>query len=74
MELNYIIIIIDSFTQYFELLPKLEVTAIAADELWCRTCTSRARAQFVSELFTHFHQETDIKHHTTILYSKEEMG
>ena len=29
-------------------------------------------SQFVNDLLTHFHQETDIKHHTTILYSKEE--
>ena len=31
-------------------------------------------AQFINDLLTHFHQETSIKHHTTIQYSKEENG
>ena len=31
-------------------------------------------SQFVIDLLSHFHQETGIKHHTTIPYSKEENG
>ena len=39
MGFKYIIVIIDTFTRYVELIPKQEVTAIAAaDSLWCHTC------------------------------------
>ena len=54
----------------------------AADALWRHTCRFTAPlelvtdfgSQFVNDLLTHFHQETGIKHHTTIPYSKEENG
>ena len=83
MGLKYIIVIIDTFTWYVELFPKQEVTAIAAaDALWRHTCRFTARlvlipdfgSQFVNDLPTHFHHETGIAHHTTILYSEEEHG
>ena len=72
---------IDTFSGYVELFPKQEVTAMAAaDALWRHTCRFTALfelvtdfgSQFVNDLLTHFHQEMDIKHHTTIPYSKEE--
>jgi len=66
MGLNYIIVIIDTFTRYLELFPKQEVTAIAAaDALWRHTCRftepleliTDFRSQFVNDLLSHFHQE-----------------
>ena len=81
--IKYIIVIIDTFSRYVELFPKQEVTAMAAaDALWRHTCRFTAPleqvtdfgSQFVNNLLTHFHQETGIKHHTTIPYSKEENG
>ena len=83
MGIKYIIVIIDTFSRYVELFPKQEVTAMAAaDALWRHTCRFTAPlelvtdfgSQFVNDLLTHFHQETGIKHHTTIPYSKEENG
>ena len=83
MGFKYIIVIIDTFTRYVEIIPKQDVTAIAAaDALWRHTCRFTALlelvtdfgSQFVNDMLTHFHQETGIKHHTTIPYSKEENG
>ena len=76
MGFKYIIVIIDTFTQYYS-----EVTAIsAADALWRHTCRFTALleivtdfgSQFMNHLLTHFKAESGIKHHTTIPYSKEE--
>jgi transposase InsO family protein len=80
MGLKYIIVIIDTFTRKFELFPKQEVTAIAADALWRYTCRFTAPlelitdfgSQFINNLLSHFHQEMGIAHHTTIPYSKED--
>ena len=83
MGFKYIIVIIDTFSRFVELFPKQEVTAIAAAAaLWRHTCRFTAPleqvtdfgSQFVNDLLTHFHQETGIKHHTTILSSKDENG
>ena len=83
MGFKYIIVIIDTFSPYVELFPKQDVTAIAdVDALWRHTCRFTAPlelvtdfgSQFVNDLLTHFHQETVIKNHTTIPYSKEENG
>ena len=83
MDIKYIVVIIDTFSRYVELFPKQEVAAMAAaNALWRHTCRFTAPlelvtdfgSQFVYDLFTHFHQETGIKHHTTIPYSKEENG
>ena len=61
--------------QTAELFLEEEVTAItAADALWRHTCRFTAPlelindfgSQFVNDLLTHFHQDTGIKHHTTI--------
>ena len=66
-----------------ELFPKHEVSAIAAaDALWRHTCRFTAPldivtdhgSQFVNQMLAHFHDITDIKHHMTIPYSKEENG
>ena len=76
-EFQSLIIIIDKITRYVELFPKQEVTAIAAaDALWRHTW--RFRALFESRngfRFSNYepiaNAESGIKHHTTILYSKE---
>ena len=65
MGIKYIIVIVDTFTRYVELLPKQEVTAIAAAvSLWRHTCRFTAPlelvadfgSQFVNDILTHFHQ------------------
>ena len=82
MGIKHIIVIIDTFSWYVELFP-IQVTAMAAaDALWRHICRFTAPlelvtdfgSQFVNDLLTHLHQETGIKHHTTMPYSKEENG
>ena len=83
MGIKYTIVIIDTFPRHVDLFPKQEVTAMATeDTLWRQTCRFTAPlqlvtdfvSQFVNDLLTHFYQETGIKHHATIPYSKEENG
>jgi transposase InsO family protein len=80
---RYIIVIIDTFSRYVELFPRQDVSAMAAaSALWEHTCrftepleiVTDFGSQFVNQMLQHFFQESGIRHHTTIPYSKEENG
>jgi len=51
-------------------------------DLWRHSCRFTALleivtyfgSQFVNQMLTHFHEITEVKHHMTIPYSKEENG
>ena len=65
--LKYIIVIVDCFTRYVELLPKQEFSAMAAFTAPLEIVTDYG-PQFVNQMLTNFDKLTRVRHHMT--YSK----
>ena len=85
MDIKYIIVIIDTFTRIGMLScfwnrrlrqspQQTPYGDISADLRRLSELITDFGSQFFNDLLTHFHQETVIKHDTTIPFSKEENG